>query len=80
MDEIAFDKRQRDAIIYKPDRNQEMRILVIYYIEKRARYFNAFAENIYAILTNINILYETEHREIEKIFAIIYLVWFVIET
>ena len=70
MDEIAFDKRQRDAIIYKPDRNQEMRILVIYYIEMRARYFNAFAENIYAILTNINILYETEHREIENIFAI----------
>ena len=70
MDEIAFDKRQRDAIIYKPDKNQEMRILVIYYIEKRARYFNAFAENVYAILTNINILYETEHREIENIFAI----------
>ena len=70
MDEIAFDKRQRDAIIYKPDKNQEMRILVIYYIEMRARYFNAFAENIYAILTNINILYETEHREIENIFAI----------
>lgn len=36
----------------------------------RAKYFNAFAENIYAILTNINILYETEHREIENIFAI----------
>lgn len=70
MDEIAFDKRQRDAIIHKPDKNQEMRILVIYYIEMRARYFNAFAENIYAILTNINILYETEHREIENIFAI----------
>ena len=70
MDEIAFDKRQRDAIIHKSDKNQEMRILVIYYIEMRARYFNAFAENIYAILTNINILYETEHREIENIFAI----------
>lgn len=70
MDEIAFDKRQRDAIIHKPDKNQEMRILVIYYIEMRARYFNAFAENIYAILTNINILYKTEHREIENIFAI----------
>ena len=70
MDEIAFDKRQRDAIIHKSDKNQEMRILVIYYIEMRARYFNAFAENIYAILTNINILYKTEHREIEKIFAI----------
>ena len=70
MDGIAFDKRQRDAIIHKSDKNQEMRILVIYYIEMRARYFNAFAENIYAILTNINILYETEHREIENIFAI----------
>ena len=70
MDEIAFDKRQRDAIIHKSDKNQEMRILVIYYIEMRARYFNAFAENIYAILTNINILYKTEHREIENIFAI----------
>lgn len=70
MDEIAFDKRQRDAIIHKSDKNQEMRILVIYYIEMRARYFNAFAENIYAILSNINILYETEHREIENIFAI----------
>ena len=70
MDGIAFDKRQRDAIIHKPDKNQEMRILVIYYIEMRARYFNAFAENIYAILTNINILYKTEHREIENIFAI----------
>lgn len=70
MDEIAFDKRQRDAIIHKSDKNQEMRILVIYYIEMRARYFNAFAENVYAILTNINILYETEHREIENIFAI----------
>lgn len=68
--EIAFDKRQRDAIIHKSDKNQEMRILVIYYIEMRARYFNAFAENIYAILTNINILYKTEHREIENIFAI----------
>ena len=70
MDEIAFDKRQRDAIIHKSDKNQEMRILVIYYIEMRARYFNAFAENVYAILTNINILNETEHREIENIFAI----------
>lgn len=69
MDGIAFDKRQRDAIIYKPDRNQEMRILVIYYIEMRTRYFNAFAENIYAILTNINILNETEHREIRNISA-----------
>ena len=68
MDGIAFDKRQRDAIIYKPDRKQEMRILVIYYIEMRTRYFNAFAENIYAILTNI--LYETEHREIRNISAI----------
>ena len=36
----------------------------------RARYFNAFAENIYAILTNINILNETEHREIRNISAI----------
>jgi hypothetical protein len=70
MDGIAFDKRQRDAIIYKPDKKQEMRILVIYYIEMRARYFNAFAENIYAILTNINILNETEHREIRNISAI----------
>jgi hypothetical protein len=70
MDGIAFDKRQRDAIIYKPDKKQEMRILVIYYIEMRARYFNAFAENIYAILTNINILNVTEHREIQNISAI----------
>ena len=70
MDGIAFDKRQRDAIIHKPDKNQEMRILVIYYIEMRARYFNAFAENVYAILTNINILNETEHREVEQILAI----------
>lgn len=70
MDEIAFDKRQRDAIIHKSDKNQEMRIIVIYYIERRARYFNAFAENIYDILTNINILYKTEHREIENIYAI----------
>jgi hypothetical protein len=65
-----MDKRQRDAIIHKSDKNQEMRILVIYYIEMRARYFNAFVENIYAILTNINILYETEHREILNISAI----------
>ena len=68
--ELAFDKRQRDAIIHKSDKNQEMRILLIYYIEMRARYFNAFAENIYAILTNINILYETVHREVEQILAI----------
>ena len=68
--EIAFDKRQRDAIIHKSDKNQEMRILVIYYIEMRTRYFNAFAMNVYAILTNINILYKKEHREIENIFAI----------
>ena len=68
--EQAVDKRLRDAIIYKSDKNQEMRILVIYYIEKRTRYFNAFADNIYAILTNINILYETENREIRNISAI----------
>lgn len=36
----------------------------------RARYFNAFAMNVYAILTNINILNEKEHREIGNIFAI----------
>lgn len=68
--ELAVDKRLRDAIIHKPDKNQEMRILVIYYIEMRARYFNAFAMNVYAILTNINILNETEHREVEQILAI----------
>lgn len=68
--ELAVDRRLRDAIIHKSDKNQEMRILVIYYIEMRARYFNAFAENIYAILTNINILYETVHREVEQILAI----------
>lgn len=68
--ELAVDRRLRDAIIHKSDKNQEMRILVIYYIEMRARYFNAFAENIYAILTNINILNETQHREVEQILAI----------
>ena len=39
--ELAVDRRLRDAIIHKSDKNQEMRILVIYYIEMRARYFNA---------------------------------------
>jgi len=57
------------AIIPQRDEKQERKILVIYYIEMRTRYFNHFAMRIFDILLDIS-LPISQSKEVEKIYAL----------
>jgi hypothetical protein len=57
------------AIIPQRDEIQERKILVIYYIELRTRYFNHFATRIFDILLYIS-LPISQSKEVEKIYAL----------
>ena len=67
--DAAGEARLMKAIIPQRDEIQERKILVIYYIELRTRYFNHFAMRIFDILLYIS-LPISQSKEVEKIYAL----------
>jgi hypothetical protein len=67
--DAAGEARLMKAIIPQRDEIQERKILVIYYIELRTRYFNHFAMRIFDILLYISVPI-SQSKEVEKIYAL----------
>ena len=67
--DAAAEAKLFKAIIPQRDEKQERKILVIYYIEMRTRYFNHFAMRIFDILLDIS-LPISQSKEVETIYAL----------